>query len=251
MPRDTAVLVIHGFPANPRTVGHIAGFLERGGFAYEIPTLRGHGTRYQDLNGVRSKDWIEDAMAAYERLERAHGRVTVVGHSMGGLVAANVVAHYPQTPALVMVAPAFQFSNPAVKLLPILGKVVKYWSGGPSAVIDPKLRAESETQDIVYKRFPVKAFEELFNLSKTTPLELEKIRCPALVIHSRKDQVIPNSSAELAVKHLGSKDKRLKWFEQSGHEMFWDMERDALCETIVKFLLEHSQEVTVPAIAQG
>jgi hypothetical protein len=33
--------------------------------------------------------------------------------------------------------------------------------------------------------------------------------------------------------------------------MFWDMERDALCETIVKFLLEHSQEITVPATARG
>ena len=119
--------------------------------------------------------------------------------------------------------------------------------GGPSAVIDPKLREESEAKQITYKRFPVKTFEELFRLGKPTLIELEKIRCPALVIHSRKDQVILPGSAELAVKHLASKDKRLKWFEQSGHEMFWDMERDALCETIVKFLLEHSQEKPVMA----
>jgi carboxylesterase len=251
MPRDTAVLVCHGFTAQPKTVDYIAGYLERAGFAYEIPVLRGHGTKFQDLVGVKAKDWIEDAMAAYERLEKAHGKVIVVGHSMGGLVAGNVVAHYPQTPALVMIAPAFEFANPAVKVLPLLGRFVKYWSGGPSAVIDPKLREESEAKQVVYKRFPVKAFEELFKLGKPTLLELEKIRCPALVIHSRKDQVILPGSAELAVKHLGSKDKRLKWFEQTGHEMFWDMERDALCETIVKFLLEHSQEVTVPAVAQA
>jgi carboxylesterase len=245
MPRDTAVLVCHGFTAQPKTVDYIAGHLERAGFAYEIPTLRGHGTRYQDLNGVRAKDWIEDAMAAYERLERLHGRVAVVGHSMGGLVAGHVVAHHPQTPALVMIAPAFEFANPAVKVLPLLGRFVKYWAGGPSAVLDPALRRESDALQITYKRFPVKAFEELFKLGQPTLRELETIRCPALVIHSRKDQVILPSSAELAVKHLGSRDKRLKWFERSGHEMFWDMERDAVCETILKFLLEHSQEKPV------
>ena len=237
------MLVCHGFTAQPKTVDYIGGFLERAGFTYEIPVLRGHGTRPEDLIGVRWQDWLEDAMAAYERLEAKTGRVLVVGHSMGALVAANVVVRYPNVPALVLVAPALQFVNPAVKFLPMLGGVVKFWNGGPPGIVDPKLKAESIAQGVTYKRFPVKAFKELFDLAALTPKELEKVRCPTLVIHSKVDEVIPPSASELAVRSLGAQDKRLKWFERSSHEMFWDLERDELCETIVKFLLEHSQAV--------
>ena len=238
--RDTAVLVCHGFTAQPKTVDHIAAFLERAGFQYEIPPLRGHGTRPEDLLGVRWQDWLEDAMAAYERLEAKTGRVLVVGHSMGALIAANVVVRYPEVPALVMVAPALEFANPAVKFLPLLGGVVKFWKASPPGIVDAQLRAQSLSDGVTYRRFPVRAFKELWDLAKLTPKELEKIRCPTLVVHSRVDEVIPASAAELAVRSLGSQDKRLKWFERSSHEMFWDLERDDLCDAIVKFLLEHS-----------
>jgi carboxylesterase len=239
-PKRTAVLVCHGFTAQPKTVDYLASFLQRAGFAFEIPVLRGHGSRPEDLVGVRWQDWLEDAMAAYERLEAKADRVLVVGHSMGALIAANVVVRYPEVPALVMVAPALQFVNPAVKFLPLLGGIVKFWNGGPSGIVDPALRAQSIAEAVTYKRFPVKAFKELWDLAQLTPKELEKIRCPTLVIHSRVDEVIPASAAELAVRSLGTQDRRLKWFERSSHEMFWDLERDELCETIVKFLLEHA-----------
>ena len=42
MPRDTAVLVCHGFTAQPKTVDHIAGYLERAGFAYVAMDLLGY-----------------------------------------------------------------------------------------------------------------------------------------------------------------------------------------------------------------
>jgi carboxylesterase len=78
----------------------------------------------------------------------------------------------------------------------------------------------------------------LYAMAKLTIPKLELIKCPALVIHSLKDQVIPPAAAELALEKLGSVDKNIKWFQNSGHEMFWDMEREALCEAIVGFLNE-------------
>jgi carboxylesterase len=232
----TAVLVLHGFTAQPKTVDHIAGFLEKASLPFEIPTLRGHAQTPEALIGVRWQDWLEDAQNAYERLEKAHGRVAVVGHSMGGLVAGLLAARKPQMESLVLVAPALEFSNPTARFAPLLKRVMKWSNAGEPSMYDPKLRAEAEAGMVTYKRFPVAAFAELYALAGLAPREFGRVTCPAIVIHSRKDQVIPPSAGEKAFAHLGSRDKKLTWFERSGHEMFWDMQRDQLSQTIVDFV---------------
>ena len=232
----TAVLVLHGFTANPRTVDYIAGFLEKAGLPYEIPTLRGHGQTPEALIGVRWQDWLEDAQTAFERLEKSHGRVAVVGHSMGGLVAGLLAVRKPQTESLVLVAPALEFSNPTARFAPLLKRVMKWSNAGPPAMYDPTLRAQAEAGAVTYKRFPVAAFAELYALAGIAPREFPLVTSPALVIHSRKDQVIPPSAGEKAFAFLGSRDKKLTWLEESGHEMFWDMQRDELSRQIVSFV---------------
>ena len=236
----TAVLVLHGFTAQPKTVDHIAGFLEKASLPFEIPTLRGHGQTPEALIGVRWQDWLEDAQSAYERLEKAHGRVAVVGHSMGGLVAGVLAARKPQTASVVMVAPAMEYSNPLAYMVPVLGVVIKYWSWGPSSVTDPVLRAQSEAEKITYPRFPISAFAEMLKLRQVAKRELSQVRVPAMVIQSRLDKSLPPSAAENSFARLGSSDKKLEWLDRGGHEVFWDVARDELCQTIVDFVQSKS-----------
>jgi carboxylesterase len=236
--RDTAVLMLHGFTAQPKTVDFIERYFQREGYEYEIPVLRGHATKREDLIGVRWQDWVEDALAAYSRLKEKKGKVAVIGHSMGAVAAVQLAAQKPEVTAIVLVAPALKFANPMAGLSPYLKNIMKWNPGSGSSVIDPTLREESDRLAVTYKGFPTAAFVELYNMAKLTIPKLELIKCPALVIHSLKDQVIPPAAAELALEKLGSGDKNIKWFQNSGHEMFWDMEREAVCETIVGFLNE-------------
>ena len=234
--RDTAVLMLHGFTAQPKTVNFIESYFQREGYEYEIPVLRGHATKREDLIGVKWQDWVDDAMAAYSRLEKLKGKVAVIGHSMGAIAAVQVALQKPDITALVLVAPAFKFANPVAGLAQYLQVFMKFQPGDGSSVLDSALREESDRLQVTYKGFPTAAFVELFNMAKLTIPKLEKVKVPTLVIHSLKDQVIPPAAAELALEKLGSSDKSLKWFQNSGHEMFWDMEREALCEAIVGFL---------------
>ena len=73
--RDTAVLMLHGFTAQPKTVDFIERYFQREGYEYEIPVLRGHATKREDLIGVRWQDWVEDALSAYSRLKAKKGKV--------------------------------------------------------------------------------------------------------------------------------------------------------------------------------
>ncbi len=50
------VLLLHGFTSSVRTVEGLVPRLEAAGLPYRMPVLRGHGTRYQDLAGVKAHD---------------------------------------------------------------------------------------------------------------------------------------------------------------------------------------------------
>ncbi len=234
------VLVCHGFNGQPKTVNYLAQYLERADLPFEIPTLRGHGTVWTDLQSVRWQDWVDDAITAYSKLEGRAERIAVVGHSMGGLVAAHVAAKR-EVAALVMAAPAFKFSNPFAPLAPLLKNLLPIQTGGGSSVIDQALRAESINQQITYGKFPTAALAELCHMARLTPQILPRLRCPTLLIHSLRDQVIPPKATDFALERIGSPLKRVHWYQHSGHEMFWDMERDALCEDIMSFILEVSR----------
>jgi carboxylesterase len=236
-PNKLGVLVCHGFTAQPKTVGYIAPFLERAGLPYAIPTLRGHGTVWTDLRGVKWQDWLEDASTAYSQLEQTCERVAVVGHSMGGLVAAHLAAQKPVA-ALVLVAPALKFANPLAPLVGMLQGLIRDWKGDGSAILDPTLRAQAEAEKITYQMFPTAAFGELSKMAKITPSVLPNIKAPSLILHSLKDNVIPPSAADLALERIGSTTKKIRWLQNCNHEVFWDAERDFICQETVQFILE-------------
>jgi carboxylesterase len=237
MKSSLGVLVCHGFTAQPKTVNYIAPFLERAGFPFEIPVLRGHGTIWTDLRGVKWENWLEDAMSAYARLEAQCDQVAVVGHSMGGLVAAQIAMQKPVS-SLVLVAPAFKFASPLAPFVGLLQSVVKDFKGDGSSILDPVLRAEAEAQNITYQQFPTAAFGELHKMAGLTAKNLGSINAPTLILHSLKDTVIPPAAADLALEKMGSTTKRIRWLQNCNHEVFWDAERDIICEEITKFILE-------------
>ncbi len=231
------VLVCHGFTAQPKTVNYIAPFLERAGLPYSIPVLRGHGTVWTDLQNVKWQDWLSDALAAYAVLEQTCERVAVVGHSMGGLVATQIAVQ-KNISSLTLVAPAFKFASPLAPFVGLLQGIVKDFKGDGSAILDPALRLEAEAQEVTYQKFPTAAFGELWKMASETQKILSRVTVPTLILHSLKDTVIPPSAADLALEKISSATKRIRWLQNCNHEVFWDAERDSICEEITKFILE-------------
>lgn len=232
--KPLGVLILHGFTASLDTVKGLVPTVERLALPYRMPLMRGHGTRYEDLEGVGPAEWYADAEAAMVDLLQEVEQVVVVGLSMGGLVTLNLAWRHPdKLKAMVLLAPALRFADPLVALTPLLGLLFRFWNS-PNSFADREL-AKGCTN---YPKFPVSTFNKFLNYANETEGHLGEIRVPALVLHSRKDTIIHPITVKLLEERLGSPQKRVIWFERSGHEMMQDLEAEAVFEAIGGYLAE-------------
>ncbi|GLV47964.1 carboxylesterase [Thermus sp. LT1-2-5] len=227
------LLLLHGFTSHPvLTLGPLPGVLREAGFAVAQPALPGHGTRPEDLLGVRWQDWLKEAEEAYLALPEPRG---VVGLSMGALLAAHLAAAHP-TAALVALAPAFALQNPLAPLAPYLAWLVPRFPG-PNSIEDPLLKRQNPN----YPYFPTRAVGELLGLMRQTPKILPRVQAPALVVEAGRDRVVKGVDRYYAL--LGSREKRHLIFPESGHDLLLDRNRQEVAEAVRDWLIETSNRL--------
>lgn len=222
------VLVLHGFTGSLDTVRLAAEQAKAMGFPVRMPVLRGHGTRWEDLRGVKAKDWIEDAHLALDGLLEEVERVLVVGLSMGGLVALNLAADRPTAVAgLVLLAPALRFADPLSNLTPLMALLVPSWPS-PGAFTDP----ECAKKNTNYDRFPTATFQELWQLGFSTDRRLGEVTAPTCIMAARHDTVVSAEAIAMLQQRLASRFVAVEWFHRSGHEMLQDLEAEAVAHSV-------------------
>ena len=235
------VLVLHGFTSDIHCVDPLVAPLDQADLPYRFPILRGHGTRYEDMEGTTWRDWYADGEAALLDLARDAQRIIVVGLSMGGLVALDLAAHHRDKVAgVVSVAAALKFADPLSVLTPVLCKVVKWWPS-PNAFNDQELKRRENRN---YPRFSTQAFQSLREYAAEVPKVLSFVKAPILILQSRKDTVVAPTSAQLIHEKVSSKDKQIMWFEKTNHEMFLDCEAPAVIAAVMDFVRKVQDQVT-------
>ena len=232
------VLLLHGFTSSVKTVDGLVPFLETAGIDFEMPILRGHGTRYQDLRGVKARDWYVDAEWALLNLWNRVDRVVVVGLSMGGLVSLELGMRHPDKIAGVVTAGAcLKFTDPMARLTGLISRLVRYWPS-PDAFNDPSLRGNSEN----YAKFPTDAFGSLYQYSQQVAEQLGQMHVPIRILQSKRDQIVAAESANIIYEKVSSPHREIVWYEQSGHEMMQDMEAEAVFADIMEFVQRFQKE---------
>jgi carboxylesterase len=228
-------LILHGFTSSLDTVRALVPMAERMELPYRMPTLRGHCTRPEDLCGVTWRDWYEDAAAALQELRAEADQVVICGLSMGGLVALHLAADYPQDVAgVTTIAAALQIADPLVRFSPIMARIFKMWkTSAASGYADASLMAQNTN----YTSFATDSLVSLYRYTRVVNHLLPRVQAPLLVIHSRRDRVIKPASAEIIYQRAGSQDKRIRWFDVSGHEMLQDCEADAVVGEVEQFIV--------------
>jgi len=109
-PRGT-ILVVHGLGEHAGRYVKLAMHLAKQGFDCVTYDLRGHGKSEGRRGAIRhADDRLDDLSLVIDAVRRAHpqNRLFLLGHSMGGLIAAQLVARrYRPVDGLILSSPAF------------------------------------------------------------------------------------------------------------------------------------------------
>jgi carboxylesterase len=229
----TGFIFIHGFTGASYEGQELATWLhEKEGFTVSVPLLPGHGTRPEDLNGVKWIDWYLYARNKFLELKESCDKVFVCGQSMGGAIALQIASHHSVDGVITLAGAAF-LKDWRLKLLPLARHIVPYQhkSKGPD-IRNKELKSEVAS----YHKYPVKSVDQFLALLEHTRGDLPEVTAPALLMHARKDRTVHFSNLQYIFDHISSQQKEMVVLEKSYHVISIDIEKEIVFNRILSFI---------------
>ena len=234
---SVGVLLLHGFTGAPTEMRLLGDYLNGRGYTVAAPLLPGHGTRVEDMNGYRWRDWVRHAEAALIDLQSHCATVFVGGLSLGSLIGIYLVAQHPDVAGLIAYSPAVLVASRSVWLAPLVKHFVPILSApvSPSDLTDP----EAGSRLWCYEQIPVPAVHETMRMAMRAMGLLPGLRVPLLVVYSVGDRTIHRDSGRYTFEVAGTPDKELLVLHNSGHALTVDSEWRLVAGRTAEFIEQH------------
>ena len=225
-----AVLLLHGFTGNSADVRMLGRFLETKGYTCHAPHYKGHGVPPEELVTTGPSDWWKDVMMAYDLLKsKGYDEIAVAGLSLGGVFSLKLGYTVPIKGIVPMCAPMYIKSEEVMYegVLQYARDYKKYEGKSPEEI-------EFEMNKFV--ETPMNTLRALQDLIADVRNHIDHIYAPTFVVQARHDKMINIDSANIIYNTIESPVKEIKWYEESGHVITLDKERNQLHEDVFHFL---------------
>ncbi|WP_067727162.1 alpha/beta hydrolase [Oceanobacillus damuensis] len=225
-----AVLLLHGFTGHSADVRMLGRFLEKKGYTSHAPIYRGHGLPPEELLKTNPDQWWEDVKNAMQHLkELGYEEIAVAGLSLGGVLSLKLAYSENIKAIISMCAPMF-FDNETQlsKAFKIFAKEYKQLEQKDEETIKEEVELLVENSKDL--------FAELGKTITDVKNNVDTIYTPVFVVQARNDQIINTDSANYIYEKVESDKRDIKWYEESGHVITLDKEKEQLHEDIFQFL---------------
>jgi carboxylesterase len=237
--RAPCVVAFHGFGGTIAEIRPPLDALAKEGFAVEGALLPGHGTGVEKLQDLTFDDWVGASRQRVHKALAEHGRVVLLGFSLGTLVALQLASEKPAgLVGLVILGNALTlrgYSSVPLGLWERAGwRMPDAYMTKPFAgdVVDKSASASIVT----YDRHPLRAALEVYRAGVRVRPVVGEVTCPTLILHGRRDVVCSWKNATWLAEHIGAKDLTVRIFERSAHVLACDGERGEVVREVVRFV---------------
>jgi carboxylesterase len=224
-------LVIHGFTGCPQSMRPLAEAFAAVGFTVELPRLPGHGTTPEDMAKYRWADWTAAVEAAYQDLAKRTSKIVVAGLSMGGSLTLWLAEQHPEIAGIVVINPVVESDDfgPFVEgAAALLAGGQKFMPGVAGDIADP------DSKELGYDRIPNVTIKPLIDGVSAVKRGLNAIKCPALILHSLQDHIVPPGSTNILKERLKGSVEYIA-LEKSYHVATIDFDRVEINRRAVAF----------------
>ncbi|MBM7648731.1 carboxylesterase [Bacillus ectoiniformans] len=227
---ERAVLLLHGFTGNSADVRMLGRFLEKKGYTSHAPHYKGHGVPPEELVKTGPEDWWQDVESGYQHLvDQGYKEIAVCGLSLGGVFSLKLGYTQPVKGIIPMCAPMYIKSEEVMyKGVVEYAREFKKFEGKSADVIEQEIEE--------FKKTPMNTLKALQNLISDVRKNVDMIYAPTFVVQARNDHMINTDSANIIFNEVESNMKEMKWYEESGHVITLDKEKEQLHEDIYQFL---------------
>jgi alpha-beta hydrolase superfamily lysophospholipase len=255
-PRGT-VLIVHGLGEHIGRYAHVAAALQGDGWQVAGYDQRGHGTSAGCRGAIaHADDLLRDLATVIDALRaQGSGPLVLLGHSMGGLIAARFVAEGMAEPpqawwrpvdALVLSSPALDPGMRAWQkaLLAIAGPLLPGLPAGnglePSWISrDPAVVAAYRDDALVHDRVVPRLVRFIVDAGALVRRRAPAWQLPTLLLYAGADRcVAPRGSAEFASAAPSSAVTTV-CFPALYHEIFNEPERAEVLTRLRSWLATH------------
>ncbi len=235
------VLAIHGLGGHSGWFASLADELKRKGIGFAAYDLPGFGKNHNldhDNHSPYTKghidsyqEWVDFTQKKYQDLKTANpdARITILGHSLGALIAVNLPAIAPGD-KLVLSVPGFKGASSTFDLPFMINTIRKiiidklifdrdvYVEMPVSekakltpAMTDP-LRVGTVTQTLLF---------EIVKMRGITQKNILKLQTPVLLIQMEGDKVVDNKTQDQFYQAIPAASKTMRIYSGADHDWIW------------------------------
>lgn len=243
--RPTHVVVVaHGYGEHVGRYEHVADALVGDGAVVYAVDHVGHGK--SEGERVRVDDFEDVVTDLHTLADTARGEhpglpVVLLGHSMGGLIAARYAQrHGDELAALVLSSPVIGRWEAAAQLL-ALDEIPDAPLDVSTLSRDPAVGETYAADPLVwhgpFKRPTLEALERsLETIAKGPALGA----LPVLWIHGAEDQLVPLAGSRTGIDHLRGPDLVERIYAGNRHELFNELDVDEVVADVLAFVREQA-----------
>jgi len=210
------ILLIHGFCGARDEVLPLYNQLAKE-YIVEMPLLRGHESDRAALARAKHTDWLFDTINAYEGLSEKCDNITVIGFSMGGLLACRLYEKHKFDRLITINTPIYYWD---------IKRILKNLLSAPKKYFKKYFTASTNK--------PFNSLLEFVKLLSSTKKKFSDINCPTLIIQVQDDDTVNVKSGDYIYKSI--KNAEIYKPEHGGHIILTSEHNDDVFNRITKFL---------------
>jgi alpha-beta hydrolase superfamily lysophospholipase len=253
---------VHGLGEHGGRQEHIAELLVRHGWQMIIADLRGHGRSGGVRTYVKSfENYIDDIETIWQHLELNSIPPTLLGHSMGGLVAVRAVQTGRIRPsALVLSSPLLGLKlrvNPITKgLAHLLGRIVptvRFSNGIDPANMtrDSEFAAVRRGDPLINKTVTAGWFLAMQAALAAAQRDAAKVELPVLAVQGDCDRTTDPAALADWWDRIRSTDKKLIVLKDHIHELFFEADWSQTMSLVLDWLEERIKSFSRPPVDES
>jgi alpha-beta hydrolase superfamily lysophospholipase len=248
------LVAVHGIGGHAGQYRGLAEWLAPCGWTVWAPDLPGHGLAPGPRGWVA--DWEELGRAVGAALEAVGAPAPTVplvllGHSLGGAVCLDLVLREPAVAralrGLVLSNPALDAKGIAPWRVLVARLLSRLW---PRLTLETGIDTASSCRDpagldrlrrdpLRHSRCSARLGAGFLSAAASLPHRAPELRLPLLLLQSGDDRVTGPAAARRFFSAAGSADKTWRLYPESRHELFDDLDREAVLADLRAWLEAH------------